>query len=123
MQVQIGGSVNDLIGLVTAVDFIVVLDSKGINFQKGIRQYGFISWDGIKEVIKNDKSPKEVDMDRQGNTLGLHGLERKTMPYVIKLKEPIEICQFFGFKKTIQSIYVDMDNFREFNETVNSYLL
>lgn len=101
----------------------VVLDSKGMTFQKGIRQYGFISWDLIKEVTENKKSVKEVDRDRNSITLGLHGLERKSMPYVIKLKEPIEIRQIFGFKKTIESIYVDMDNVQAFNETFNSYLI
>lgn len=100
----------------------VVLDSKGINFQKGIRQYGFISWCVVNEVTHNTKTLKEVDKDRKGITLALHGFEKKQIPYVIKLKEPIEIRQIFGFKKTIQSIYVKMDDVQGFNETVHSYL-
>lgn len=100
----------------------VVLDSKGINFQKGIRQYGFISWNVVNEVTQNTKNLNEVDKDSKGITLALHGFEKKQIPYVIKLKEPIEIRQIFGFKKKIQSIYVKMDDVQGFNETVNSYL-
>lgn len=100
----------------------VILDSKGMSFQKGIRQYGFIPWNLVQEVTENKMSVKEVDKDPSGITLGLHGLEREPMPYVIKLKDPIEIRQIFGFKKTIDSIYVDMDHAEAFNGAVNSYL-
>lgn len=100
----------------------VVLDSKGIHFQKGIRQYGFISWNVVNEVNENTKTTKEIDQERKSITLALHGLEKEQIPYVIKLDEPIEIRQIFGFKKTIQSIYVKMDDAQEFNETIRSYL-
>ncbi|MCP3738043.1 hypothetical protein [Rossellomorea sp. BNER] len=100
----------------------VVLDLKGIHFQKGIRQYGFVSWEQIKGVNENTKSPKEVDQDRKSIALALHGLEKDPVPYVIKLKEPVEIQQIFGFKKNIESIYLKMDDPHKFNETVSNYL-
>ncbi|MBL5767618.1 hypothetical protein MXL46_17180 [Heyndrickxia sporothermodurans] len=100
----------------------VILDSKGIHFQKGIRQYGFVPWEQVNGVNENTKTPKEVDQDRQAIALALHGLEKEPIPYVIKLKEPLEIQQIFGFKKIIESIYLKMDEPHKFNETVHSYL-
>lgn len=101
----------------------VVLDSKGIHFQKGIRQYGFVSWNAVKEVNENTKTPREVDKDRKSITLALHGLEKEQIPYEIELNEPVKIRQIFGFKKTIRSIYVKVDDAQGFNDTVCSYLL
>ncbi|MED3656050.1 hypothetical protein P4489_17380 [Heyndrickxia sporothermodurans] len=100
----------------------VVIDSNGIHFQKGIRQYGFVSWEQIYGVNENTKSPQEIDQDGQSIALALHGLEKDPIPYVIKLKEPVEIRKIFGFKKTIESIYLKMDEPHKFNETVRSYL-
>ncbi|WP_338787019.1 hypothetical protein [Metabacillus sp. FJAT-53654] len=99
----------------------VVLDSKGIHFQKGIRHYGFIAWEQVNGVEENTKYPKEVGQDRKSIVLALHGLEKEQIPYVLKLNEPVEIQQIFGFKKTIQSIYVKMDEAHKFNETVRFY--
>lgn len=100
----------------------VVTDTKGIHFQKGIRQYGFISWEQVDELLENTKSPQEVNQDKESVSLAFHGLEKERIPYVLKLKEPVEIRQFFGYKKTIRSIYLKLDNPREFNETIHSYL-
>ncbi|SDK46581.1 hypothetical protein [Sediminibacillus albus] len=100
----------------------VVLDSKGIHFQKGIRQYGFISWGKVSGINENGKSVREVGQDRNSISLALHGLEKEQIPYVIKLTGPVEIRQIFGFKKTIQSLYVKMDEGHKFYETVGSYI-
>lgn len=54
----------------------VVLDSKGIHFQKGIRHYGFVAWEQVYGVEENTKSPKEVDKDRNSIVLALHGLKK-----------------------------------------------
>ncbi|MGA9287021.1 MAG: hypothetical protein WBV93_01630 [Anaerobacillus sp.] len=61
----------------------VILDKKGIHFQKGIRQYGFIEWSNIKEITVNQKSPKEVRQDKDSAELALHGLERDQVPWVL----------------------------------------
>ena len=100
----------------------VVLDSYGIHFQKGIRQYGFISWEQVGGVYENNKTTKEVEKDRTSITLALHGLEKEQIPYVVKLNEDVQIHQIFGFKKKIRSIYVKMDEPHEFNKTVCTYL-
>ncbi|KAB8130736.1 hypothetical protein F9U64_13980 [Gracilibacillus oryzae] len=100
----------------------VVLDEKGLHFQKGIRQYGFITWEQISELRKNEKSPKETAKDRESISLALHGLEQEPIPYVIELNEPVEIRQLFGLKKIIRSIYFKMDQSHLFFETVTDYL-
>lgn len=100
----------------------VVLDSKGIHFQKGIRLYGFVPWEQVKEIEENTLSPKEVEKERNSIELALHGLERENMPFVIRLNEQVEINRIFGFKKSITSIYVKMDEAHTFNDTVRSYL-
>ncbi|WP_199868433.1 hypothetical protein [Virgibacillus senegalensis] len=100
----------------------VMLDSKGIHFQKGIRQYGFVSWEKVSGINENEKSVKEVSQDRKSISLALHGLEKEPIPYVIQLTEPVQIRQIFGFKKTIESLYVKMDEGRKFYGTVGSYI-
>ncbi len=100
----------------------VVLDSTGIHFQKGIRQYGFVSWEKVSGIGKNEKSVKEVNQDRRSVSLALHGLEKEPIPYVIQLQEPVEIRQIFGFKKTIHTLYVKMDEGHTFYETVAAYI-
>ncbi|MFC4402588.1 hypothetical protein [Gracilibacillus xinjiangensis] len=100
----------------------IVLDEKGIHFQKGVRQYGFIKWGQISEIRKNDKSPKEAAKDRESISLALHGIEQEPIPYVLQLNEPVEIHQLFGFKKSIKSIYVKLDQPHLFNERINDYL-
>jgi hypothetical protein len=100
----------------------VVLDSKGIHFQKGIRLYGFVPWEQVKEIEENTLSPKEVEQELNSIELALHGLERDNIPFVIRLKEQVEISRIFGIKKPITSIYVKMDEAHTFNSTVRSYL-
>ena len=98
----------------------VIVDSKGLHVQKGIRLYGFVSFEDIQEICENTKSPKEVEKDRKGIALVLHGMEREQIPYVIKLNKPVEIYYFFGRKKQIESIYVKMDDVHQFNEAVRN---
>lgn len=100
----------------------VILDKKGIHFQKGIRQYGFIEWSNIKEITVNQKSPKEVRQDKDSAELALHGLEREQVPWLLCLKKPVEINQVFGFKKSIGKVYVKMDHPYEFRDKVRWYL-
>ncbi|WP_273853095.1 hypothetical protein [Guptibacillus spartinae] len=100
----------------------VILSEKGIHFQKGIRQYGFIEWSAVKEITENKKSPEEVKQHRASVELALHGLEREQVPFVIELKRPVEMNQAFAFKKNIESIYVKMDEAYEFREKVHHYL-
>ncbi|WP_077623497.1 hypothetical protein [Sediminibacillus massiliensis] len=98
----------------------VVLDDKGIHFQKGIRQYGYIAWEKVGKIEPNhDSRPSS----REGSvSLVLQGLEKEPAPYVIQLKEPVEIRQVFGMRKWVNSVYVKMDEQRQFNETVNSFI-
>ncbi|MFZ3580040.1 hypothetical protein [Virgibacillus sp. DJP39] len=100
----------------------VILDSNGIHFQEGIRQYGFVQWKEVKGVTENILTPSEVDKERKSISLALHGLERDQIPYVIKLNQPVKIRQIFGFRKEILSIYIKMDNTEEFTSAINSYL-
>ncbi|MGI8314184.1 hypothetical protein [Halobacillus mangrovi] len=100
----------------------VVLDQKGIHFQKGIRYYGFIPWKKIDAVMKNTKTPEEVARDRNCFELALHGLEKEFIPYVVKLKEPVEIRRFFGFKKRIQTVYVKVDEPGIFYDRTQRYM-
>ncbi|SER25739.1 hypothetical protein SAMN04487944_102101 [Gracilibacillus ureilyticus] len=100
----------------------VVVDDRGIHFQKGVRQYGFIEWEKINAIRKNEKSPKEVAKDRESISLALNGMEPEPVPYVLDLTKPVEIRQLFGFKKVIRSIYVRMDQPHLFHETINEHL-
>ncbi|WP_156112557.1 hypothetical protein [Halobacillus sp. BBL2006] len=100
----------------------VVLDEKGIHFQKGIRQYGFVAWEQISGIEKNTMTHENLKKGRSHVELALHGLEKEQIPHVLPLKEPVEINQFFGFKKKIETIYVKVDEPQFFKETVQSYL-
>lgn len=101
----------------------VIVDSKGIHFQKGIRLFGCIEWEDILEVSENTRSLKEMEKDRQGVTVVLHGLEmEKSVPYVFRLNKPVELYQFFGKRKRVESIYIKIDEAREFNNVVRSHI-
>ncbi|QHA90911.1 hypothetical protein [Bacillus sp. N1-1] len=100
----------------------VILSNKGIHFQKGIRQYGFIEWNTVKGIMENKKSPEEVKQDRASVELALHGLEREQLPFVIELNRSMEINQVFGFKKSVERLYVKVDDPYAFRDKVNHYL-
>lgn len=102
----------------------VVVDSKGIHFQKGIRLFGCIDWKDIKNISKNTKTMKEIQKDNKGIAIALHGLEmEKSIPYVISLNRPVEIYQFFGKRKKIEHIYIKMDEPQQFNEVIHSNIV
>ncbi|WP_226659139.1 hypothetical protein [Pseudalkalibacillus hwajinpoensis] len=101
----------------------VILSDKGIHFQKGIRQYGFIEWNAVKGIMENKKSPEEVKRDRASVELALHGLEREQVPHVIELKRPVEINQVLGLKKRIESVYVKVDEPDAFQDKMEQYLV
>ncbi|PFG12091.1 hypothetical protein [Bacillus sp. es.036] len=100
----------------------VILSEKGIHFQKGIRQYGFIEWNAVKAISENKKSPEEVKQDRASVEFALHGLEREQAPFVIELNRTVEMNQVFGFKKSIEHVYVKVDKPYAFRDKVNHYL-
>ncbi|MCA0173850.1 hypothetical protein [Bacillus sp. RAR_GA_16] len=100
----------------------VILSKEGIHFQKGIRQYGFIEWCAVKGITENKRSPEEVKQDRGSVELALHGLEREQVPFVIELNRPVVINQAFGFKKSIEKVYVKMDEPYAFRDSVHLYL-
>lgn len=58
----------------------MTVDSKGIHFQKGIRQYGFIPFHDIKEIAENTKNTEEIKKDRKAFSLALHGFEKNKSP-------------------------------------------
>ena len=101
----------------------VILSEKGIHFQKGIRQYGYIEWSAVKGITENKRSPEEVKQDRGSVELALHGLEREKVPHVIELNRPVEINQVFGFKKSIESVYVKVDEPYVFRDKIEQYLV
>ncbi|RLL43823.1 hypothetical protein D8M04_13000 [Oceanobacillus piezotolerans] len=96
----------------------VIVDREGIRFQKGIRQYGFISFQDMEMICENTKTVKEVDQDKKGISLALHGLEKEQIPYVVKLNKSVEVYQFFGKRKMVDSLYFKMDDSRQFIECV-----
>ncbi|MGB7999136.1 MAG: hypothetical protein WCF60_03455 [Anaerobacillus sp.] len=100
----------------------VILSNKGIHFQKGIRQYGFIEWNAVEGIMENIKSPEEVQKHRASIELALHGLERDQVPHVIDLNREVEINQVFGFKKKIERVYIKMDDPHVFRDKVDHYL-
>lgn len=88
----------------------IILDAKGIHFQKGIRQYGFIPLHDIQGIRSNHKSIKEIEKDQKGLSLALQGLEKDPIPYVLILNKPVKIRHFFGKSKEIESIYLKLDD-------------
>jgi hypothetical protein len=94
----------------------VIVDREGLHFQKGIRLYGFISFQDILEISENTKDIKETEKDQKGISLALHGLEKEETPYVIKLNKPVEVYTYFGKRKNIESIYIKMDEGKQFVE-------
>ncbi|WP_386060254.1 hypothetical protein [Thalassobacillus hwangdonensis] len=97
----------------------VVLDESGVHFQKGIRVYGFIPWEMVRGVEQNSQTPEEVGKDKQSIALALHGLEKDPIPYVLELKDSVKVHQIFGIKKTVDRIYLKMDDPQKFNESIN----
>jgi len=93
----------------------VVVDSKGLHFQKGIRQYGFVPLNVIQEINENTKSIEEIKQDKKGFSLAIQGIEKERIPHVIELKKPIKVYQFFGYSKKVESIYIKVDDVHEFN--------
>ncbi len=100
----------------------VILSEKGIHFQKGIRQYGFIEWNAVKAISENKKSPEEAKQDRASVELALHGLEREPLPFVMEMNRPMEINQVFGFKKSVERLYIKVDEPYAFRDKVHHYL-
>ncbi|RWZ58567.1 hypothetical protein EQV77_06265 [Halobacillus fulvus] len=94
----------------------VVLDKTGLHFQKGIREYGTVPWDKIEGLYPNDELAGKNSVE-----LAFHGLEKEPSPYVIRLKEPVEIHKVFGLKKTIHSVFVKMDDPEEFRKAFDGY--
>ena len=72
--------------------------------------------------MENKKSPEEVKQHRGSVELALHGLEREQLPFVIELNRPIEINQVFGFKKSVERLYVKVDEPYEFRDKFIHYL-
>ncbi|KGX92085.1 hypothetical protein N781_03115 [Pontibacillus halophilus JSM 076056 = DSM 19796] len=94
----------------------IVLDETGFHFQKGIREYGIITWGEIEGMYKNTELPKDDAVE-----LAFHGLEKEPPPYIIRLKEPVQIRRFLGKKKVVTAIYVKMDDHESFSEQFNRY--
>jgi len=63
-----------------------------------------------------------VENDKKGIALALYGLEKEKIPFVIKLKKPVKIYQFFGKRKKIKTVYVKMDDAHEFHEVVEGLI-
>ena len=100
----------------------LVVDSKGLHFQKGIRQYGFVPFNVIQDIHENRKSIEEIKQDKRGFTLAIQGFEKERIPYVIKLKKPIKVYQFFGYSKKVESIYVKTDDSHKFNLSIHEQI-
>jgi hypothetical protein len=94
----------------------VIMDKKGIHFQKGIREYGCVPWDKIDGLYKNDELAGKESVE-----LAFHGLEKEPAPYVIQLKETVEVRKVFGLKKQIRTVFVKMDDPQAFKETFDIY--
>lgn len=101
----------------------IIVNQEGLRFQKGIRQYGFIPFEDMEEIIVNKKTPNEINKDKKGLSLALHGLEKDPIPYVLKLNKPVEIYHYFGKKKAIDSIYLKLDDNKDFIDYLGEKLV
>ncbi|MCA0971608.1 hypothetical protein LCM20_13455 [Halobacillus litoralis] len=95
----------------------LVVDEKGLHYQKGIREYGSVPWDNIEGLYKNNELAGKESVE-----LAFHGLEKEPSPYVIKLNRPVETRKIFGLKKTVEAVFLKLDDPEAFRKEFDRYV-
>ncbi|MBB6454175.1 hypothetical protein HNQ94_002626 [Salirhabdus euzebyi] len=100
----------------------VVLDSKGIHLQKGLRFHVAIPYEKIGAFSLNDRPIKEIDKDKGALNLTLNGFEKQLPQFVVYLTEPVVSYRAFGLQKIVNKVYLSVDEGRPFQDSLEKIL-